>query len=129
MNLVPSRETSQLARAAVRTASRHSGADAVLEHYHRVQPEQRAAFLATILDLAAVSANSVGRDAASDRARRAHERREREDAAYDDEEAKKAHAAYSGGTRTTWAVVGERVYKRRQQRALREARRGQGGAA
>lgn len=129
MNLVPSRETAQLARAAVRTAARTSGADAVLEHYHRVQPAQRAAFLATILDLAAVSAKSVTRDAASDRARRATERRQREDAAYDDDEARKAHAAYTGGTRTTWAVVGERVYKRRQQRALREARRTQDTAA
>jgi hypothetical protein len=44
------------------------------------------------------------------------ERREREESLYTDEDARRAHAAYTRGDRGEWASVGHRVYQRRAKR-------------
>lgn len=129
MNLVPSRETSALARRAVRAAGRGSGVDAALKYLPQVPTEQRAAFVAELLDLAANSAHQLQVEQARIRGELRRERMAREDAEYTDDDCRRAHALYSGGTRTTWVVVGERVYQRRWQRARRAARRARQEAA
>jgi hypothetical protein len=53
----------------------------------------------------------VGVQKAEDR-----ERTRREDAAFDVDEAREAHAAYRRGDRGAWAVVGHNVYERRRKR-------------
>lgn len=50
------------------------------------------------------------------------ERIDAEDAAYDEAEAKKAHAAFVLGDRDDWAVTGHKVYDRRRHRAGKERR-------
>lgn len=45
-----------------------------------------------------------------------------EEAAYTDEQAKAARAAYERGDRTAWAVAGNRIYQRRRMRRSRAAR-------
>lgn len=44
----------------------------------------------------------------------------REEETYGQEAAREAHNAYTAGDRSAWAVAGERTYKRRQRRLLRE---------
>lgn len=43
----------------------------------------------------------------------------REDAAFSDREARQAHAAYTAGDRSGWALMGHRVYGRRRKRRNR----------
>lgn len=53
------------------------------------------------------------------------ERIAREEAAWDDDEARRAHTAYTAGQRDEWARTGHRIYDRRRKRGdlklLREA--------
>lgn len=56
------------------------------------------------------------------------ERWAREEAQYDQDEARRAHNAYKKGARSEWAKVGHRVYYRRLHREQR-ARKREGMAA
>jgi len=47
----------------------------------------------------------------------------REEALFDDREAKDAHAAYMRGDRGAWAATGHKVYDRRRRRAAKERAR------
>jgi hypothetical protein len=49
------------------------------------------------------------------------ERREREEALYTDDDARRAHAAYTSGDRGEWASAGHRVYQRRSKKRQRVA--------
>ena len=64
--------------------------------------------------------DGAGRNAARRAARESRrERIEREEEAFTDREARRAHTAYTLGDRSLWACTGHRVYDRRQKRARR----------
>lgn len=61
------------------------------------------------------------RDGGRQRRIEAEARRAAEDAAYDDDEARRAHNAYCAGDASDWAMAGHRVYSRRKTALGRKA--------
>lgn len=115
----PTLATIGVARKMLAAAKKHGTSESIVEYLPQVHPDQQVALVAYLVSMAATDAQRI-RPTATQLAR--------EEAAYTEADARRAHAAHWRGERDEWTVTGERIYWRRRQRAQRQARR-QGGAA
>lgn len=108
-SVVPTRATATLAAAMIATARREgSGAEAVILHLDDLGPGQCAALVGLLLDAVRTSAPLLVAD-----------RKAVEERAFNEAEARAAHASWGRGDRSDWAIVGHRVYRRRIKRKSR----------
>lgn len=105
--LAPTLTTMGVARKMIAAARIDRTPEAVLEHLPYVAPDQQLALLAYLVKLAASGTSHPT------------ERIAREEAAYSDDDARRAHAAFYRGETDEWTRTGERVYNRRKARLTR----------
>lgn len=99
VNVVPTARTRQVASDLVASAAKETGFDAVIEHLHRITPEQYPALIGILLG------HNPGRP--------------RLDEEFTELQRLEAHRRFRAGDRDDWVMSGEREYQRIHKRLTR----------